>query len=81
MPMNAGVAGDLRWWVLLESGKGQHTSENQRVIAKCSSETIARMIAALHEFGAYQRCEVINRDVFAQAAAKEAERVASDIAS
>jgi hypothetical protein len=66
MPLNAGVAGHLNWWVLLVNGKGAHTLESQRVIAKCSSKAIAELVAALHQFGAYQECEVVDRDLFRQ---------------
>jgi hypothetical protein len=66
MPLNAGKAGDLCWWVMLRTGEGRHTVENQRVIAKCSSRAIAGLVAALHEFGAFAECDVVHRDLFAK---------------
>ena len=64
MAFNAGVPNALHWWVLLDGAQG--SSVQERVMAQCASEAVARLVASMHTAFAGQQCTVVNRNVFKQ---------------
>ena len=64
MAFNAGVPNALHWAVVLDGAPGSAVQD--RVMAYCASEGVARLVAAMHLVFAGQRCSVENRNVFRQ---------------